>query len=635
MMGVALGAVRPVSTPLLNGVGVYNGNSLTVVDEFDAWLGGEARYQLIAFNQTSWANFASDVNWVLSFWPVGTRGMWSVPLACQYGTLTDVTAGTYDATFTAAFNAILTKHPPGEDIPVRIGWEMNLLAQEQRAYDGAGNPAPADWVAAYKHVVDLARDISPRFKYCWCPNLGSMVVAGLTTTDTYPGDDYVDFVSGDIYFNSAFDSTADGGAGVYGSDKGATLGLDWLVAFADTHNKRWGLWEWGCDNNEAPIWLKKILEFQADNNAFLSGYWNNGVWKLSDDAMPGLSAIFKKAWGPPKIINPDLGLIAGASSSVQLISQCEPFYPTSYTSLGGADAASFGLTVSGVLSYGSLSGAKSITIQMSNALWNVTRTLSPTFAAAYTFVNSLAAAYVARMTVQPTEGVKATLDAFWTSAGAIIAKLDGCYCRALHTNQAKHLNMALNPNGTTYTESVDLGGSTELWHFIGNWTVSGGTGRVNTQIAYNRASNKFQRNSASIGVVRKNNMKKFGGIGLTNSIGINPRNDTGNCRVVVNAFTAIDIGVVADVGTLVAGNRSGANAAQMYVDGASVGTDNVTASATPSVQSNTFQEGQQGSDFWGDHLIAFSFMGQSLSAGEHATLATAVNTMLAALAVNA
>jgi hypothetical protein len=619
-----------------NGVGVYNGNTLSVGTEFNTWLGGEARYQLIAFNQSSWAAFLSDVDWVLGLWPVGTRGMWSVPLACQFGTLPDVVAGTYDGHFIAAFNAILAKHPPGEPIPLRIGWEFNLLTQQQRAFDGAGVATPTVWVNAFRRIVSLARSISSRFKICWCPNLGPMTSSGLTVTDCWPGDQYVDFVSGDQYFIVAFDSVSDGGNGVYNSKKTATAGLDWLVSFAAAHGKRWGLWEWGIDSNDAPIYTKKLLEYFAANNAYLSGYWNNAGWKISDDSKPGVGSLIKKALGPPKVMNPDLGLISGAAASVQLVAQSEPFYPTTYSELSGADAASFSLSQTGLLSYGALSsGAKAISVRMTNQLWNVTRSLTPSFAAAYTFTNALAAAYVARMTVPPTEGVKASIDAFWTSCGAIIAKLDACNLRALHTDQAKRLNMALNPDGTTYTDSVELGtANTVLWPFIGNWTAQTGSARLGTQIAFNRSGNKFTRNAASLGVIRKNNMKKFGGIGLTNSVGINPRDDAGDARAVVNSFTGINAGAVADVGTLVAGNRSGASAMEMYIDGASVGS-NTSASATPSVQSNTFQEGQQGSDFWGDHLIGFSFLGGHLTAGEHATLAAASKTLLAALSVNA
>lgn len=618
-------------TPLQNGVAVFNGNSLATVDEFNAWLGGDARYQLISFNQTSWAAFASDINFVRGFWPVGTRGMWSIPLACEFGTLPDVVAGVHDNTFRLALRAVLEIHPPGEQIPIRTGWEFQLLGQTQRAYDAAGNPTPEIFVAAFQHFVDLAREESPRFKVSWCPDLGPMTANGLTTTDCYPGDDYADFFSGDLYFASP-DSTTDGGSGIFTSDKTATAGLDWLVAFAAAHGKRWGLWEFGCDSDEAPIWLRKVLEYLAVNDAFLSGYWNNGIWKLSADAKPGLSTIFKKAWGPPKVMNPDLGLISGAAGSLQLVAQSEPFYPTTYGDLGGVNASSFALSSAGLLAYGALSGAKSISVRMSNSLWSVTRSLTPSFAPAYVFTNPGAAAYVANMTTPPTEGVKAILDAFWTAAGAIVAKLDGCYLRALHTEQAMLLNMALNPDGATYTGSVKIG-ATLFWPFLGNWCTAQGA-RLNTQIAYNRAGSKFTKNAASVGVLRKNNMKKNGGIGLTNTVGVSPRNDSGNARATVNSFTPIDAGAVADVGTLVVCNRSGASAMEMYIDGALVGS-NTSAAADPADPTKTFQEGQQGSDFWGDIWNAFAFMGGSLTAGEIATLNSAAKTVVAALAANA
>ncbi|RYE11154.1 MAG: beta-mannosidase [Hyphomicrobiales bacterium] len=69
------------------------------------------------------------------------------------------------------------------------------------------NWTPSDYIAAYRHVVELCRPLTPKTRYMWSPK-------GMPTlVDYYPGDDVVDDIGLSVFGLQAFDN------GEFGRDR--------------------------------------------------------------------------------------------------------------------------------------------------------------------------------------------------------------------------------------------------------------------------------------------------------------------------------------------------------------------------------------------------------------------------------
>ncbi len=70
-------------------------------------------------------------------------------------------------------------------------------------YSVNGNTNPADYVTAYRHIVDIFRkEDAANVQFVWCPcvlNPGGLRKYGAMLKQAYPGDDYVDWVALDGY----------------------------------------------------------------------------------------------------------------------------------------------------------------------------------------------------------------------------------------------------------------------------------------------------------------------------------------------------------------------------------------------------------------------------------------------------
>lgn len=289
--------VHAIVTP--SGTAVYNGNSLTNVAAFDTWLGKKARIQLVSFDQSSWANFASGITFETGLF-AGKSCQWSVPMATAFGDLPAVVSGTHDAVFTACATAILAALPASERGIIRLGWELDQMGQPWRPFDSSGTVLTvSDFINAYRRIVGLFRAVDPhRFMFVWCPNCNDAVTAqGLTIADCYPGDAYVDIVGLDLYFQKAFDNHGNDGTDIYFYRLGQGAGLQWIVDFAKAQGKYVCMGEYGTDDNTSTGFFSRLLQFFKDNNFLYHGVWNDAQYKLSDDQYPALSAVYKTAFG--------------------------------------------------------------------------------------------------------------------------------------------------------------------------------------------------------------------------------------------------------------------------------------------------------------------------------------------------
>lgn len=136
-----------------------------------------------------------------------------------------VTGGSYDSKLYETFGYLNTLSCP---VFVRIGGEMNVWGNQA---------APADFIAAYRHVVDIARSQAPRAAMVFSPNFSS---ANKVDMDIYyPGDQYVDWVGVSLYYDRwshTGDTARDEfyGVGAYGD---ALLNVQQVVNLSRLHHK--------------------------------------------------------------------------------------------------------------------------------------------------------------------------------------------------------------------------------------------------------------------------------------------------------------------------------------------------------------------------------------------------------------
>lgn len=80
----------------------------------------------------------------------------------------------------------------GHDIYVRPMYEMNGWWASWCAF--ANGNSPKEFVAAWRHIVELARDAgATNIRWVWSPNVDNDGL-GVPFVELYPGDDYVDWV---------------------------------------------------------------------------------------------------------------------------------------------------------------------------------------------------------------------------------------------------------------------------------------------------------------------------------------------------------------------------------------------------------------------------------------------------------
>lgn len=144
--------------------------------------------------------------------------------------------GSYDNKLIETFRYLSTMSFP---VFVRIGGEMNVWG------DAA---APADFIAAYRHVAELARTYAPNAALVFSPNYSSAYRVDMDTF--YPGDAYVDWVGVSLYYNRyhhSGDTARDEfyGVGKYGD---AMLNVQQTVNLASLHNKPIIITEGGSSN---------------------------------------------------------------------------------------------------------------------------------------------------------------------------------------------------------------------------------------------------------------------------------------------------------------------------------------------------------------------------------------------------
>ncbi len=169
---VSLGAYDPAQAFLTT-------EAVTIDHHFVTWRLDNTAELEIALNQATQSQRFPLIT--LESWPWNWNNMTAETL------LWDIAAGKYDTTLTQVFQTIQQYAP--QTVLLRWGHEMEIVNQYPWSKSEAN-----DYIAAYRHIVDLSRVLGIKnILWLWSP-------AGNKNADDYwPGEDYVDYVGVSIY----------------------------------------------------------------------------------------------------------------------------------------------------------------------------------------------------------------------------------------------------------------------------------------------------------------------------------------------------------------------------------------------------------------------------------------------------
>jgi len=240
------------------------------------------------YGEETWEQF-SRFTWVPGIWKKLNPARivsWSVPLTMKGTPLADIAAGKHDIEFAGAARAIADAQPKAI---IRLGWEMNL---EQSNWFAKGKEA--DFVAAFRRIVEVFRKQSRSFRFDWCPGWGPQE----TPADlAYPGNDVVDYIGLDVY-DFKFEGTPEERWQKFYLT--APFGLQWHREFASLHGKPMSYPEWGVGNfGDNPYFIGKMHQWFAENRDRIAyaGYFNvDGLWPTQIDTgrFPESEKLFRK-----------------------------------------------------------------------------------------------------------------------------------------------------------------------------------------------------------------------------------------------------------------------------------------------------------------------------------------------------
>lgn len=390
---------------------------------FCTWLGAKADI-VLQFCEgqngaTTWSQNLAIVEDICRAWQgIDVRHEWAFPGCSTTEPLSETVSGKHDAYIRAIFRtiAMFDRH---EQIFVRLPWEANNPRAYPWSWTAAGS-SPELYKAAARRIALIARSVSPRFRFGFIVLPSTLALDGTTVVnfeDGYPGDDVVDYIGPDFYY----DASTELGTGThiqrFVGKWNAAYGPAALAKFAADHGKMFAVPEWGI-NADAPDFVDAMAAMLRQPGLALlyAGYFdvdvNQGQFRcrLSADRYPAASAAFKRAFGPIDILTPALfDAPSGAAFSAKLEANrpvqwsfAGPYGPFSIA-LGG-DQRTVRL-IAAVLP----AGIQSVTIRATDDRGqSVTKTLTVNFAAAA--LQPEAQFYLARAAAVPVTGYQAALN---------------------------------------------------------------------------------------------------------------------------------------------------------------------------------------------------------------------------------
>jgi beta-mannanase len=274
-------------------LGAYVGNNPADLVQFEKWLGRPVDQIAAHTGRANWNDWVNSIKWSLEVWtPLNRPIAWTIPLFADDGTLQDAAAGKYQKYYEQAAK-ILAQSRPGDDvIYVRTGEEFN---GNWMPWSAAGHEH--DFIGAYRQFVSAFRSVSNRFRFEWNVSVSE---TRMDPAAAYPGDEYVDVIGMDFYYNVqwhprnarlAWDGMVNG-----------PYGLRWLEQFAAAHNKPTAYPEWGVNFDGAGPYIENAAKWFSSHKVLYQRVWNSNAafpGKLNDDQYPNAAAAYVESFGPP------------------------------------------------------------------------------------------------------------------------------------------------------------------------------------------------------------------------------------------------------------------------------------------------------------------------------------------------
>ncbi len=285
----ALAASRPgKAAPLL---GVYCGNTPADILQFETWLGRKVDGVLGYTGNASWADYDGSVGWAIGNWSgLDRRVFWSVPLIPKGATLEEAARGDYTDHYQAAAAQLAKWRPKERVLYLRTGWEFN---GDWMPWSAIKNPKA--FAGAFRQFVKVFRAASSRFRFEWNVNCGT---TSMNPEDAYPGDDVVDLIGMDFYWQTEWDPKEPIPA--WENAVNRQYGLKWHQTFAKAHGKPTAYSEWGVRGDNASPYVERAKAWFEQHHVVYQTYWNSNAdypGQLSQGQYPAAGETYRARFG--------------------------------------------------------------------------------------------------------------------------------------------------------------------------------------------------------------------------------------------------------------------------------------------------------------------------------------------------
>jgi hypothetical protein len=270
----------------------FVGNSPSDLQQFETWLGRPIDQITAHTGRADWKDWVGSIKWSVDLWsPLNKPICWTIPLFADGGSLSDAAAGKYQDYYKQAAEILARTRQSDHVIYVRTGEELN---GNWMPWSAAGHEQ--DFVKAYRQFVAAFRSVSDRFRFEWNVNIGE---TRMNPVDAYPGDDDVDVIGMDFYYNTKW-NPADP---VHAWDEmvNRQYGLQWLEDFAVLHKRPTAYPEWGINSDGAGPYIERAAQWFSGHNVLYQSVWNSNdafPGKLTDHQYPKAAGAYIESFGP-------------------------------------------------------------------------------------------------------------------------------------------------------------------------------------------------------------------------------------------------------------------------------------------------------------------------------------------------
>ncbi|MGK6324284.1 glycosyl hydrolase [Sphingomonas sp. DT-51] len=265
---------------------------MSSVTQNASWLSSKLDAIQLVGGFGSWWDWSNSPKWIAQQVAGADVDIkWSIGLIPWGASLEQAAAGQYNANYLALAKDMVANAGGGDKIYVRLGWEMNGNGW----FPWSANGHEKAYVGAFQQFVDTARSVSDKFVFEWTPNIGSQ---GMDVASVYPGDQYVDVIGLDFYYNTQWDPKDPVAAFNYFVNQ--PYGLQWQQDFADAHGKPTAIGEWGVNSDTAGAFIEMAAQWFKDHNVTYQNYWNSNAdfkGRLSDGQYPNAGKVFQAIFG--------------------------------------------------------------------------------------------------------------------------------------------------------------------------------------------------------------------------------------------------------------------------------------------------------------------------------------------------